>query len=412
MPTKQLSNRILKVLILIATLSMSIGYASINSVIVSFNGKATAKEYDGVFITKIKVKENINADSEKSEVLGPSQTILKSSITLSSTDSLSSITYEITVYNSNDKAYYYDGVDYLLGEETYSNENIEFNVEGIEQYDLIQSKESKNFTITFRYKDNSIVDNKLNSYIIFLFKPLTLAEGINNIEKITESNSSTFIDFTGIGGYNNLYGGNDGDIKYSSDGAMVFGDNYPILYRDIKNQELFAENISVYLTIKTDVMQSQNTSRYPISLVSVGRGDGTNVSDTVIWIGLYQGYLHIYTYRPSAQSLCLYCNYSHTETSFISYDVQKYANKKFNIQVVATKAGITYLYINGSLVVQTQSGSNDNLSEYITIGDLRPMRNLKYEGYMYDYSLYDRLLTDDEILLNWLYAKDKWGIDS
>lgn len=397
--------------ILIAVLFMSIGYASVNSGLLDFEGTILADNQTGVFVSEIVYLSDINADVENSEIIGVNGTTVKSIISLSSTDYISSITYLVTVYNSTDKTYFFKDVNYLVDEETYSNENIIFTLDGLNSNDVLNAKESKIFTITFSYSDNNIIDNVLKSYINFSFETLIEDEESVIVSTVSEDDVTNFIDFTGGGGYENLYGGNNGQIKYSSDGAMVFGSNYPILYKDITNENIYKDNLSVYLTIKADVNQDLNTTKYPVAILSIGRGDGLTVSDTIIWIGLYKGYLHVYTYRASSQGLCTGCNYEVTQTAFISYDVTDYTNKIFNIQVVAGRDSQTYLYINGSLVANTLSGNNDNAPEYISIGDLRPMRNLKYEGYIYDYVIYNRLLTDDEINSNYNYSKNKWSIE-
>lgn len=337
------------------------------------------------------------------------QTIFQSHIELLNTKD-SSITYDITVYNSSDYTYYFDGYTYLEDEQTYSNENIAFKVDGINNYDLIHSKEYKTFSITFSYKDGVSLDNTLNSTIQFLFYQLKLADGINDLPLLTAENIDEFINYTDED-FAGLYGGNDSKIKYTEDDAMLFGDDYPILYKKIDSETLFTDNVSVYLTIKADVMQSANTEKYPIGIVSIGGGDGFNFANTIIWIGLYKGYLHVYAYRPNSQRLCEYCNYEHIETAFISYDVTQYTNKIFNIQVVATVNSDVYLYVNGKKVKNTTAGDNVNVYEYITIGDLRPMRGLKYYGNIYDYVIYDRVLTDKEIYLNWIYSKTNYNIN-
>ena len=51
------------VLILFATLLISIGYASVNSVLIGFNGTAIVKETSGVYITEVNYVSNNNADT-------------------------------------------------------------------------------------------------------------------------------------------------------------------------------------------------------------------------------------------------------------------------------------------------------------------------------------------------------------
>lgn len=157
--------------IFVATLFMSIGYASINSIILEISGEASAKANEGIFITDVQYLNDVNADLNNSKIINIYQTNLNSEIYLSEVDNNSSITYSITVYNSTDEIYYFYGVDYLEDETTYSNPDIIFTINGINEGDIIASKEYVSFNITFSYKDNLLVsDNGLNSFLDFEFK--------------------------------------------------------------------------------------------------------------------------------------------------------------------------------------------------------------------------------------------------
>lgn len=164
-------NRILLLLFLIATLLMGVGYASVNSITLDFNGKAIAKEVDGVYITETNYVRNVNADLSNSKINNAYKTNLNSTVTLSNRYANSSITYEITVYNSSDSDYSYVGTDFLLGDITYDNEDIVFYVTGIEENDIIKSKQTKTFEITYHYDNNILAyNNTLNSIINFKFE--------------------------------------------------------------------------------------------------------------------------------------------------------------------------------------------------------------------------------------------------
>ena len=77
---------------------------------------------------------------------------------------------------------------------------------------------------------------------------------------------------------------------------------------------------------------------------------------------------------------------------------------------LSVRGGNTRVFINGELVHTFQSGSSP--IDYIsaTIGDLRTGRGLKYTGTIYDLGMYNRELTDQEIMTNWEYAREKWSI--
>ena len=51
-------NRQISCVILIASLFMGIGYATVNSVIINISGKTTSKEVTGIYITQVNYKES------------------------------------------------------------------------------------------------------------------------------------------------------------------------------------------------------------------------------------------------------------------------------------------------------------------------------------------------------------------
>ncbi len=164
---------------------MGIGYAVVNSIIMDIEGTTIVKKQNGVYITSVEYVSDVSANVEKSSIINAYQTMLNSSITLSDSISSSSLTYSITIYNSSDVTYYFDQVEYLVDETTYSNENIVFKLEGLNKNDALDSKNSITFNITFYYKDSILSENNtLNSYLNFLFKKINSISYVN----ISESN--------------------------------------------------------------------------------------------------------------------------------------------------------------------------------------------------------------------------------
>ena len=100
--------------ILLATIFMGIGYASINSISIGIGGEIIAKEVDGIYITETKYVSDVNADVSSSKILNAYQTNLDSHIVLSDTDPNSSITYEVTIYNSTNRDYLFIGTKYEI----------------------------------------------------------------------------------------------------------------------------------------------------------------------------------------------------------------------------------------------------------------------------------------------------------
>lgn len=164
-------NKIFTILLFISTIFMGIGYAATTSISLDILGTASVKKQDGVYITEAKYLNNTNAIIENSKVKNAYQTMLNTNIELSPIDPNSSITYSITLYNSTNETYYFQGVDYYENYSTYSNPNIIFTLNGININDSINSNETITFNITFSYKDNTIVENNtLESYLNFIFK--------------------------------------------------------------------------------------------------------------------------------------------------------------------------------------------------------------------------------------------------
>lgn len=166
---KKLKLNIFPIVILFISTIMSIGYAAVNSVLIDITGKTTAQAVSGVFITHTNYKSNNNADLSNSKIITAYQTTLKSKILLSDSDINSNITYEITIYNSKPYPMAFDGTNYILGEDTYSNDSIGFNIDGMTLGEVIQPNQEKTYTITFSYNNSSITNNVLNSIINFKF---------------------------------------------------------------------------------------------------------------------------------------------------------------------------------------------------------------------------------------------------
>lgn len=84
------------------------------------------------------------------------------------------VTYSVTIRNNSPYLYSYSDAIFTLGDDTYDNENIVFDITELNKDDEIGPGESKTFYITFKYDDPTSVENNiLNSKINFLFKNLS-----------------------------------------------------------------------------------------------------------------------------------------------------------------------------------------------------------------------------------------------
>lgn len=186
---KKSFKKIYLVMIVIASLLMGFGYASVNSVLLDIGGNATALNQDSIYITEVNYLESKNADLDKSKITDTHQTLMSSSVVLSDNDSNSYITYSVTIYNSTGISFSF--IDTNYDEAFYDNDNIVFTLDNIKKDDVIESKGYLTFNITFKYKSGVTPSNKnntLNSYLNFLF-----LHPVNYIE----STGSQFID-TGV----------------------------------------------------------------------------------------------------------------------------------------------------------------------------------------------------------------------
>ena len=178
-------------LICLTTCLMGIGFASIN-IQLGITGEALAEAQTELFITDVRYVSNVNADLNNSKILTSYQTLLSSNIALSQTNNNSSITYEIDIYNSTDTDYRFKETTYMLGTDTYDNENITFTLEGINTSSVVKSRESITFRITFKYKDSTLAaNNKLKSYINFAFEPNVILASAGTLK--TDSTNGVYL---------------------------------------------------------------------------------------------------------------------------------------------------------------------------------------------------------------------------
>jgi len=156
------TNKKLIGIILIISLFMCIGYAEVSDTILNITGQIEATTQEGVFISNVETTDTL---SVVNYYVG---TMLDSKTVLGTTSGLT-VSYNITLYNNSDKEEVFigvltDGSDEYL----YSNENIEYTLTGLTEYETVISKNSSlKFTITFKYKEgvstsNNILESKLN----------------------------------------------------------------------------------------------------------------------------------------------------------------------------------------------------------------------------------------------------------
>lgn len=258
--------KIFPIIIFIITIFMSIGYASINSIIIGYNGEVVAKAVNEVFITDINYSNDIDADMVKSKILSAYQTNLNSNIVLSNSNKDSSITYEISVYNSSNYDYQFLGVEYLVGDETYSNEDITFST-SINKEQIIKGKETLTFTITFNYLDNKLsVNNQLKSLLNFKFELVkyVLVSFDGNGGEVSSSSKELIV--------NRAYGELPMPVRE--------GYNFSGWSTEVNGKEFITENSIVSIASDHTLYAQWNVKSYTVRFNANG-GEGT-MADQII----------------------------------------------------------------------------------------------------------------------------------
>ena len=154
--------------IIISILFLSIGYAAMVSTNLSINATAIAGIQDDIFISDVVYKDDNLADTANSQIINYTGTTLHSSIYLSETDLTSNITYTITIFNNSNSSKRFIGTTYL--DDFYSNNDIQYQLTGLNLGETIAKGEKKIFTITFLYNAQEIIDNRLDSFLSFNFE--------------------------------------------------------------------------------------------------------------------------------------------------------------------------------------------------------------------------------------------------
>ncbi|MBQ7104625.1 MAG: type II secretion system protein [Bacilli bacterium] len=205
--------------------------------------------------------------------------------------------------------------------------------------------------------------------------------------------------------FQECYGDNNGELEYDEYGGLILDNDNAVAIITSENAVTdITTEYSVHLTVKASTNQDPPATTYAATIVAVAnKGAGNYIS----WIGLYKNYLHIYSFEANSQPNR---NTTYTTTGFTSIYIGDYNNKTFNIQVTGIKGGKTKVYINGEMKKEFNSGNMGIKMEQVTIGDLRPYRNLKFTGTLYEIEIYNRIISTDEIKSNYEHSKEAWGI--
>ena len=224
--------------------------------------------------------------------------------------------------------------------------------------------------------------------------------------------------------------GNNGNFQYTQLGGLTLNSINPVPTLNRSGLLRITNNFSLSVTLKTD-FNLKGDNHYANSVIGIIQSDGANsfVNQYILWLGFYKGFLHVYAFRQDTSiqefDSTMHSGTSHTEETrkayygFMSIKInEKWNEKLINLQVIATKKDGNNgsnenfkVYLNGVELATMKTQKPTISYNMITIGDLRVGRNLKFNGYIYDISLYNKRLTTSEIAQNWKYSNKVWKID-
>lgn len=259
------------------------------------------------------------------------------------------------------------------------------------------------------------IPNIKGNLVISTTKPVT----VGRILAATPSKRSEnkFGDFnvynTNGGTHSAVNNDNGGKLSYTNAGGIECDINNPIPTITPPSSPAISTAFTVDITFKAAIAQNNTSSTVPRTIFAMKE---INATGYLCWIGLYNGYLHLYAFRNDKP-----VNSMAAETElngFRSIDFKSYDNLLVNLIITADKStGKIHFEIYrkpgdigyGLKSDFTTDGYTFTWSKVkATIGDLNPDRNLKFNGYVYDLNVYNRVLTDLEISNNRSHAYNSW----
>ena len=147
-------------MLVFSLISISIGFSSLSTTL-SVNGNAAFIPVDMIRFTALETNNLNNAvEEDKSFLIN----ILNFNIELDTINSTA--TYDVTLSNLGQV----DKILTSINNEIYSNDDIQYELNGIGVNTIIRKGEDVHFTITFKYKNNVTIDEtRLNAKLKFLF---------------------------------------------------------------------------------------------------------------------------------------------------------------------------------------------------------------------------------------------------
>lgn len=349
---------------------LATGYAALTAVELDIEGTATLDGQTGIYISNIQYSSNQNANVSSCSIDSYYQTNLNSTISLSTTDPTSSITYQVTIVNTTNTTLYYDDVIYDTN--FYSNPNIIVET-NLFHGQAVGSGQTITFTATFQYSPTYIATattpyaNTLNSFINFHFNntspagnhtityigfstnnyPTTVADGGN----VTINFNSPYPTQISVSGNNNYTYANGiltitnvlNDITIEN----LTNYDFPVIDNNNQTVEIHAPNISSTNTIQVNDLLTKTFSGKNVSSRTINQVDVTTTYTTS---------------SGKAQSINIILTINGQTFS----QTMQFAGKQTNTTATASFTGITI----GPNEEFTVSSTNNNITNgNVTISD-------------------------------------------
>lgn len=166
---------ILIICLCISCLSISIGFSAMSTTL-SINGNA---KFDPVrMISVISIEQSDMVDSVETNKNHTMDTI---SVLLDINSNKGYASYDVRITNLGEIDKELTGIE----NEIFSNENMEYIIDGLEVGKVIKAKETVDFKIKFKYKDNVISnETRLNAKLKFIYEDHILIPTIKNSYKL------------------------------------------------------------------------------------------------------------------------------------------------------------------------------------------------------------------------------------
>lgn len=288
-----------------------------------------------------------------------------------------------------------------------------------EQYDILKLKDTTHAPYLVNYETSAVLS--IDGMVMYSAQILVhsfnenydenIQNAITYVNSFTYKTGDTYGNLISTSKYTgkvdgnvgmNAYKGNNGELQYDENGALILDSDNAIPVLEIENKFKIDDAYSINITIDGDYMQKPSNvswANYPATILALS----DSINRYLSWIGVYKGYLQVYAFYDGNPIENLTAEA--TRKGFASISLEKYMGKKINIQVVATRNENVDIYINGEKIKTFEAGTKKLTFEYTTLGDLRVGRGLKYFGKIYEFGIYGIAINEAGIQNNWERAK-------